>query len=131
MRQRLQSDQGFTLIELLVVMVILGVIAAISIPAYLAQRESAYAASLTGDLRQLVVALHNVELQNGSYGVANGATEVSPLLVAAGYEGKSSTHFTVVSTMSTYCAEGRTDDAPGLVLVVRSDLAGVLRGATC
>jgi prepilin-type N-terminal cleavage/methylation domain-containing protein len=44
-------DDGFSLVELLVVMVILGVLAAIAIPAFLNQRRSGYDTSAKSDLR--------------------------------------------------------------------------------
>ena len=67
------SEGGFTLIELLVVMLILGILAAIAIPAFFSQREKANDAQAKSMARAAQTAVETFATDNdGSYAGANG-----------------------------------------------------------
>ncbi|HYH54909.1 MAG TPA: type II secretion system protein [Solirubrobacterales bacterium] len=73
------SEGGFTLIELLVVMLILGILAAIALPAFFNQREKAGDAEAKEYAHSAQVAMETYATDNdGSY-VGAGAEEAQPL----------------------------------------------------
>src|SRR5512147_1273626 len=64
-----EGEAGFTLIELLVVMLILGILAAIALPAFFNQKEKA------GDAKAKETA-HSVQVALETYATDNGGTYV-------------------------------------------------------
>jgi type IV pilus assembly protein PilA len=63
-----REESGFTLIELLVVMLILGILAAIAIPAFLNQREKGQDADAKADVRTVETAMETYATDNdGNY----------------------------------------------------------------
>jgi type IV pilus assembly protein PilA len=79
-----KGEAGFTLIELLVVMLILGILAAIAIPAFFNQREKASDAQAKSAARTAETAMETYATENGGSYLNATATklhEIEPTLI--------------------------------------------------
>ena len=105
------NEGGFTLIELLVVMIIIGILAAIAIPAFLSQKKKGYEASEKSDLRSIVTEITTAQVDN-------------PDTIALSQAGGASTPVLVTPTTGGVAGTaGSINVSPGNVLGANSAVA--------
>ncbi len=68
---------AFTLVEIMVVVVLIGLLAAIAIPAFIRSKEHSVASRMINDLRQIEASFQRYALENGSW-PPPGAPGVEP-----------------------------------------------------
>ena len=131
LRSRAQDEKGFTLIELLVVILIIGILAAIALPAFLGQRSRAQDTEAKSAVREAQTAMETYYTDNQTYvgadedavrdieaslGSGQGATLVVDDQTANGYSlvvtSKTGNDFTIVKnddgTVERTCTRDNT-----------------------
>ncbi|MFQ6537782.1 MULTISPECIES: prepilin-type N-terminal cleavage/methylation domain-containing protein [Aphanothece] len=110
---KMQGDQGFTLIELLIVVIIIGVLAAIAIPAFLNQQGRARVSSAQTAVVDAARACTALQItgEEASYKLAKNitSTAAAPGCPAAGTGAKYSTPITSFGLITAPIAELGSD----------------------
>lgn len=86
-RRLVRDQRGFTLIEMLAVLIIIGLLAVIAVPTFLAQREKAHDAESKQAARTAALAMETWSIdRDGAYDGASeaGLVAIEPVLASAG-----------------------------------------------
>jgi type IV pilus assembly protein PilA len=104
----LRKENGFSLIEVLVVILVIGILAAIALPAFLGQKSKGQDSDAKSNARNLVSSLEGYYASERKYTGANTSSDVTKSGIPIG-TGKGKAQLTLGSDTYTIVAHSQSD----------------------